>query len=284
MNQREFMDEVLSSNIYPDGFEELYFDFMRYQKLTLNTLQEFHRVCEKNHIRYQLAYGSLLGAIRDEGQIPWDYDIDVFVPFCDREKLVESLLKDLSPEYYFYCPDVDKKCRHYMMRLAPKGYRSEGLHVDVFYVVGAPEKEPEAFGKKCLEVFTTRYDKLVNVREECSGNIKRYLRMFYNKLRNLSCSINMLDRTYNELCTRYDIWDSKYCISFDDESANYIYETDLLWDTKLIKLPSGTFRITKNYEYVLWLIYGKYMDVPLLNDRIDELTRMYKKLKYYESK
>lgn len=61
----------------------------------MDTLIEFHRVCEKSNIEYELAYGSLLGAIRDNGQIPWDYDIDVFVAFKDKERLIETLKKNL---------------------------------------------------------------------------------------------------------------------------------------------------------------------------------------------
>ena len=284
MNAKGFLDEVMLSNCYSEGFEEIYYDFMNYQRLSLITLKEFHRICENNSIRYQLAYGSLLGAIRDKGQIPWDYDIDVFVPFCDRERLINALSKDLSQDFYFYCPDVSKKCRHYMMRVTPKGYRSEGLHVDVFYIIGAPEKEPGAYGEKCLEVFRTRYDKLASIKEESMGSAKRYLRLLYNRLKALPYSINELDMAYIELCTHYSIWDSKYCISFDDESAKYVYETALLWDTTLIELPCGVFRITKNYDYVLKLIYGNYMSIPMLSKRMEEMSRMYKKLKYYENK
>ena len=48
---------------------------------------------------YQLAYGSLLGAIRDGGQITWDYDIDVFIPYEERGQLIEALNRDLKSEF-----------------------------------------------------------------------------------------------------------------------------------------------------------------------------------------
>lgn len=120
MTSEEFLKEVLSSPLCPDNFEEIYKEFRKYQKITMDTLIEFHRVCEKSNIEYELAYGSLLGAIRDNGQIPWDYDIDVFVAFKDKERLIETLKKELDDKYYFYCPEVNQKCRHVIMRLAPK--------------------------------------------------------------------------------------------------------------------------------------------------------------------
>ena len=93
MTSEEFLKEVLSSPQCPDNFEEIYKEFQKYQKVTMDTLIEFHRVCEKSNIEYELAYGSLLGAIRDNGQIPWDYDIDVFVAFKDKARLIETLKK-----------------------------------------------------------------------------------------------------------------------------------------------------------------------------------------------
>ena len=70
MNHAEFLEEVKSSPLCPENFEAIYADFQGFQKAALNTLKEVHRVCENNAIAYQVAYGSLLGLIRDGGQIP----------------------------------------------------------------------------------------------------------------------------------------------------------------------------------------------------------------------
>ena len=77
MDSNQFYDEVVNSSLCPKDFDTIYREFRQFQEDTLETLREFHRVCEKNNVSYQLAFGSLLGAIRDNGQIPWDYDIDV---------------------------------------------------------------------------------------------------------------------------------------------------------------------------------------------------------------
>ena len=63
-------------------------EFVCYQKLVLDTLNAFHNVCIQSHIDYYLAYGTLLGAIRDKGQIPWDYDVDLWV----NTKMLKDLL------------------------------------------------------------------------------------------------------------------------------------------------------------------------------------------------
>ena len=77
------------------------FDLRSLQLCELDVLQEFIRVCEKNHLQYYLAWGTLLGAVRHQGFIPWDDDIDVCMPWEDYLKLKEACHADLS-EAYFY--------------------------------------------------------------------------------------------------------------------------------------------------------------------------------------
>lgn len=59
--------------------------------LMLEILLDFDKVCRNNGIRYSLAYGTLLGAVRHQGFIPWDDDIDVIVFRADYEKLIQIL-------------------------------------------------------------------------------------------------------------------------------------------------------------------------------------------------
>ncbi len=286
MTRDEFKTEVLNSNICPENFEEIYEGFMAYQQKALDTLSEFHRVCEKCGIRYQLAYGSLLGAVRDNGQIPWDYDIDVFVPFKEREALVEALKKELDEKYYFYCPEVNSKCRHYIMRLAPKGYRTEVLHVDVFYLIGAPEDENERkqFAERVKFTFNTRYAKLIKAFENSNGRVKTLGGILYRKLKCLKYSLKDIDREYYELCTKYDYDTEPISVSAEYGSVNRYYESDKMRETMLYKTENGEFRIPVNYEYVLSKMYSDYKKIYPLESRLNEMLNHYNWLKSFEGK
>lgn len=286
MNRAEFLQEVLSSDICPENFESIYEDFKGYQQKALDALCEFHRVCEKNGLRYQLAYGSLLGAVRDDGQIPWDYDIDVFVPYKDRFKLIEALKADLNENFYFYCPEIDEKCRHFFMRITPKGYKSEALHVDVFYLIGAPEDEDErkAFANQVKFYFTTRYEKLVKPLENCNGRIKTLCGILFRKAKCMKYSLKDVESKYDELCTKYDFDEVPYSVGADYTAVKRHYDTKKMWNTVLYTTESGVFRIPENYDEVLKNTYGDYKKVFPLKDRLNEMVYHYKGLKSFENK
>ena len=285
MTSEEFLKEVLSSPLCPDNFEEIYKEFRKYQKITMDTLIEFHRVCEKSNIEYELAYGSLLGAIRDNGQIPWDYDIDVFVAFKDKERLIETLKKELDDKYYFYCPEVNQKCRHVIMRLAPKGYRSEALHVDVFYYVGTPNsvEERKLHIEQIKRTAHTRYCKLVNCKEEAGGNVKKYIRLMLDKMKYSMKKIEDLKNEYEKLCQMYPIDKSDYLVSADVFSDWYEFPRILFEETELFHTVDGTFRIPKQYAELLTLVYKDYMNIPDLDTRIREVMTHFNYLKFMEN-
>ena len=72
-------------------------------------MDEIHRVCEKNNIKYGLMAGSALGIVNYKGFIPWDDDIDVCIERKDWGLFIEALKKDLSDDFYFQCFETDKR-------------------------------------------------------------------------------------------------------------------------------------------------------------------------------
>lgn len=284
MNRKQFIDEVINSNECPTEFKKIYEGFTRYQELALNTLKAFHKVCVANGIDYQLAYGSLLGAIRDGGQIPWDYDIDVFVPFDQKVKLINALTKDLPDNYYFYCPENSPSCRHMIMRVSPRGYRSEALHVDVFYLIGTPNNELERkkYISQVRKVSKARFYKLVDIKDKAKGRPRHAAKLLLGKLRYGFLSVSEIDRRYKQLCNRYTLKNSKVCVSADQFADWYEFPCNVMTDIISYGTGDGEFMIPRNYDKVLKIEYGDYNNVPKLSGRLEELMRHYSLLERYE--
>ena len=74
-------------------------DLREIQLAELDILKEFDAICRKNGLCYSLAFGTLLGAVRHGGFIPWDDDVDVMMPRPDYEKFREIALKELTGRY-----------------------------------------------------------------------------------------------------------------------------------------------------------------------------------------
>lgn len=99
-------------------------------KIRLDLLEYLMAFCEKHHLRWCMACGSLLGTIRHKGVIPWDEDLDVAMPRKDFEKLLELMPHDL--EYPYFLQDYrEKDYFHLLARLR----HSETTEIDAWYAM-----------------------------------------------------------------------------------------------------------------------------------------------------
>ncbi len=119
----------------------------------LGMLTEFDRVCRAHGLRYSLAYGTLLGAARHKGFIPWDDDVDVMMPRPDYEKLY-ALMKSgeagLSPHFWI-SDDREKGALYPFMKLVDDRFtvkssshiEIKNLYLDIFPADGVPDVSPK---------------------------------------------------------------------------------------------------------------------------------------------
>lgn len=283
MNAQGFTDEVLSSDLCPPDFTAKYQRFQEYQAKALDTLKEVHRICESNGIRYQLAYGSLLGAVRDGGQIPWDYDVDVFIPYEEKNKMVDCLKGDLSCNYYAWCPEIYKHCNQTLMRISPIGYHPDSIHVDVFYVMALPDnpEQQRAVLNNMDKLYHARTVKMASARRGARGSKRRTLRIIKEKIRYLPWPLKYAEKEYDRRCSLHKLEDTEYCAPATTNAKKQIFTTNKLWDTELVHLSTGTYRITKDYDAVLKQCYGEYMSIPSLNQRLKETMNALQRIDYY---
>lgn len=107
-----------------------------YQDEMLRILKIIDKTLTENGIWYSVAYGTLLGTIRENGFIPWDRDVDVFIKLPERER-ARKLLKKALPEDLVY-RDASENTVGVMDGIMSKQY-GEPTNVDIYTLVGAPD-------------------------------------------------------------------------------------------------------------------------------------------------
>ena len=116
----------------------------RLQKHLLTMYKEIEAVCIKHNLTVMLAYGSVLGAIRHRGFIPWDDDMDLFMPRRDYELLINEYADDLPDHLRVYAPNskngtfgrfakvIDTKTKFIPAGAVDKNSPKQGIFVDIF--------------------------------------------------------------------------------------------------------------------------------------------------------
>lgn len=140
-------------------------------KAMLDMLEEVDRICRKHDIKYFLIAGSLLGAIRHKGFIPWDDDVDIALFRDDYDRLEKILQKELPSNMFMQtlATDPGYDATHLKIRLAGttaimkcainERYRyNMGIFIDVFALDGIPETE---FGRKTAMKLTGRLNDVI---------------------------------------------------------------------------------------------------------------------------
>ena len=131
--------------------------------ILLEILADFDRVCRENGIKYSIAYGTLLGAVRHRGFIPWDDDVDVLVLREDYEKLRKILGEELEEGHRFICCEDEKRftaplakiidTRTVLRQLEHRSDRMDlGVYIDIFvldYIPNDPEEREKTLKTAC---------------------------------------------------------------------------------------------------------------------------------------
>lgn len=88
------------------------------QEYLLKLFREVDEICREHNLRYVLAGGSLIGALRHEGFVPWDDDVDLYMPCSDWEKFVEICKTELPPNREIQCSEVERNYTNSFPRYA----------------------------------------------------------------------------------------------------------------------------------------------------------------------
>lgn len=250
------------------------YDIKQLHERLLRILVMFDKVCRDYGLRYCINGGTLLGAVRHKGFIPWDDDLDVAMPRPDYEKLIAHCREWLPKPYEFVCAENDPdyplpfgKIQDASTTLIERRhlYYLGGCYIDIFpwdaypssWLLRKRQRLEYFYLKKCL--YLVHRDPYRHGRGPASW-LPRLVRRLYT-MRNLQ-------RRIRKVCTRYD-WDTaKIGCSYTD-GWHRILPTSITGVYAPYEFEGHTVMGVKDYDTYLRAMYnGDYMQLPPENERI----------------
>ena len=246
-----------------------------YQKAGFEILKVFIDICEKLNLRYYLACGSVLGAVKYRGFIPWDDDIDVCLLRPDYEVFVKEANKYL-PNYLFLqnyktdpeFPSVTSKIRDCRTTWIEKGVAhldmNHGIYLDVFPIDGYPKtkKAQKKFEKKKMSFERVRalsYNAKFNPMA-IRTNLVILKKKLFGKAKTSAENI----REYEKFISGYSPFDSEVWCNHGNWQGRLEYADKSQYGDGIFAIFEGIkVRIPENYDAYLTQKYGDWRaDLP----------------------
>ena len=233
--------------------------------IMLDVLKEFASFCDAHHLSYYLAYGTMLGAVRHKGFIPWDDDIDVMMPEEDflrfvslysseRYEVVECY-KDLS-----HLLPMGRLYDNYSYSIR-SGHRSRGISIDIYLMYDSPNKE-----NTNIKQLYKKYDGIVHRlhfwrRYGRSLSLRHIIPDRWNPFLYIARHYSM---KYMKFYQRYPLGKGKHIFVTSDFR---FYDSSALDSTVELPFEDGFFCVPAGYDSWLTTRYKNYMELPPLSER-----------------
>lgn len=251
--------------------EDRILELKEVQRRILSIMTEVDKVCEKNHIPYFLIFGSMLGAVRHKGFIPWDDDIDIAIPRPYYDQFLQVAIKQLpsflrvvshktSSSYIYSFIKVEDRRTEIEFSWTKNCGLQEGLYIDVFVLDGLPRN---VIWRKCYCYFVRKlnsFNRALHQNEDQRPIIKRIIakiikRMFFIKKQTL---LYFIDRQMK----RYEYSYSDYAANYNTIDSSGIIKKKTLGTPKKYCFENTMFYGVDDYHTYLTEIYGDYMKLP----------------------
>lgn len=234
----------------------------------LRILQVIHEFCVAHGIRYTLYGGTLIGAIRHNGFIPWDDDADISMPRPDYERFIKEF-SDLEGYRLF---SVERKncylmysrvCEMKETRMISKiGWTKDtaGIGVDIFPLDGITDADAKNFSPM-VATASTLVSRSFRLRRNVSLlSLRRWIKhtffINYFYLKNW--------QEWKTLVLRGDYDTTSFCANLANPVANEneLIETSWISELVLHRFEDAEFFVPKQYDRVLTRLFGDYMKLP----------------------
>ena len=247
----------------------------------LDLIIELDRICKKHNIPYFMVGGTLIGAVRHNGFIPWDDDIDVGILWEDYDRLYAACQQDLDPAYTLHDWHTDPHSPHPFFKLKIRGthYREElsgnskmddGIFIDIFPFDNVPAS---TLAQKWQGFERVLLKKILLVR--CGftldgGSLPK--KLIYGLLKALSYirSVKGWKKSFEKMRTRYNKGKTEFVVNL---CGAYSYEKEKKPRSMMEKtiphvFEDREFSIPADYDTYLRGCYGDYMQLPPEEKRV----------------
>ena len=274
-------ERIIKQGILPESFflPETICDFYVDEKrkkiwaVELDLLLQFDRVCKKYGLKYFLIGGSLLGAIRHGGFIPWDDDIDVGMLREDYDRFIE-LNDEFKNQYFLQTPYTDPEYAYSYAKLRNtnttcinkmfmyQNYKM-GIFIDIFpYENWDAENGEETYNQiHKLAIENSTYMRLKNP----------HLDKVNQERVNQWCGMNPLDvyERIQTLASKYKNVETKYVskVVFTFFYGQETYPKEYFDKIKLVPFEGFNIPIPVEYDKILTKFFGNYMEFPPIEKR-----------------
>lgn len=245
------------------------------KQIELNMLREIDYICREHDIKYYVIGGTLLGAVRHRGFIPWDDDIDIAMFENDYYRFKDAIttsskylrfdcLENSSNYPYPYGKVCRKDTRIKEMYL--KGYECAGVFIDVFRIDGRGNNEQADLLYTKLNKFQECWLSTFSLSDEVSKNI---LKNTYRKIRRILRNristrkwAERIDSTSKYI--KFDLKENEYCSWIHEKP----FPSDIFQNVTYLEFEDVLVPCPGDYDKFLKIKYGDYMTLPPINERV----------------
>lgn len=248
-------------------------EIKKIQKDILDTITEY---CDEEGLIYYLGYGTLLGAVRHQGYIPWDDDIDILMPRPDYDKLLNNFKTE---DYKIYTNEVDSD---YYYTFAKASYEKSilkenldnafdklGVNIDIFPLDGCPETEEER--KKKFKQIENRL-KLLYVHAVPSDRKRKWYKDLFLQLVKFGSSFmnqSNLVRSIDKISAKNDYHEASMVGNLVFNSGYHeIMNKEIFAERIKLVFEDKKYFVPTHYDKYLTNIYGDYMKLPPVEKRV----------------